>query len=100
MSIIVPLQAVPSQVLGIQLASQNFQVSVYQKSTGLFFDLALDTADVVVGVLAHDRVRLVRSAYLGVVGDFTFYDTQGSSDPDYTGLGDRFQLLYVEASEL
>ncbi|MCP1257899.1 phage baseplate plug family protein [Acetobacter lambici] len=29
-------------------------------------------------------------------GDLAFADTQGTQDPDYTGLGSRFVLVYAE----
>lgn len=38
---------------------------------------------------------IVRSAYLGFIGDLAFIDTQGTSDPIYAGLGTRFQLVYL-----
>ena len=96
----IPLQAVASQTLSVVLAGQNCTINVYQKSTGLFLDLYIDDAPIVTTVLCHDRVRLVRSVYLGFVGDLCFYDTQGSSDPYYTGLGGRYQLMYLEESDL
>lgn len=33
-------------------------------------------------------------------GDIAFFDTQGTSDPEYTGLGERWVLCYFPASEL
>lgn len=96
----IPLQAVPSQTLSVLLAGQNCQIAVYQKSTGLFLSLSINDAPAVLGVLCRDRVRLVRQAYMGFVGDLAMIDTQGLSDPEYSGLGSRFQLAYVEASEL
>lgn len=49
------------------------------------------------GVLCRNLVYLVREAYLGFAGDFAFVDTAGSDDPQYSGLGTRWQLLYMEA---
>ncbi|MNT60795.1 hypothetical protein D3C72_1984020 [compost metagenome] len=51
-------------------------------------------------VLCHDRVRLVRSAYLGFFGDLTFVDIQGHADPQHEDLGSRFVLAYLEPLEL
>lgn len=96
----IPLQAVASQTLSVQLAGQNCTINAYQKSVGLFLDLLVDDAPVVTAVLCHDRVRLVRDAYLGFVGDLVFADTLGTSDPAYTGLGAQFQMVYLEASDL
>ncbi len=96
----IPLQPVPSQTLSVVLSGQNCQISVYQKSTGLYLDLKVDDAAIVTTVLCHDRVRLVRSAYLGFAGDLAFEDTLGQTDPQYDSLGSRFVLSYLEPVEL
>jgi hypothetical protein len=98
--LIVPLQAVPNQTLTVQLAGQNTRVNVYQKNTGLFLDLYVGTTLILCGVLAGDREFLVMSPYLGFVGDLAFYDTIGTSNPFWTGLGARYQLAYLAPSEL
>lgn len=97
---IVPIKPVPSQTLQVQLAGQAVSLSIYQQAYGLYVDVYLDNALVIAGVIAWNLNRIVRSLYLGLVGDFTFVDTQGSSDPVYTGLGDRYQLVYLEEADL
>ena len=96
----IPLQAVPSQTLSVLFGGQNCQINVYQKSTGLYLDLSINNAPVLTTVLCRDRVRMVRQAYHGFVGDLTFADLQGYSDPDCTGLGGRFALVYLEPVDL
>lgn len=96
----IPLQPVPSQTLSVVLSGQNCQISVYQKSTGIYLDLEVDNSPIVTTVLCHDRVRLVRSAYLGFFGDLAFVDTLGHADPQYENLGSRFVLAYMEPLEL
>lgn len=103
--LIVPLQAVPSQTLGITLNNQSCQINVYQKSNGLYFDLIVNGAPdpKVCGVLCLNANLLVIYLYLGFIGDFAFVDTENlttPSDPDYTGLGGRFALIYFEPSDL
>lgn len=97
---IIPLSATPSQRLSILLGGQNCQIKVYQKTTGVYFNLSVNDAPIVSGVICRDRVALVRDTYLGFTGDLSFFDTQGTSDPDYTGFGARFQLVYLEAGDL
>ena len=97
---IVPLAAIPSPKVSILLGGQNCQIKVYQKTTGVYLNLSVNNTQVVSGVICRDRVAIVRDAYLGFVGDLSFFDTQGTSDPDYTGFGSRFQLVYLEASDL
>lgn len=96
----IPLAATPSQEVTVTLANQVCRVKVSQKSTGLFLDLYVSDALIVAGVICHNLNKIVRETYRGFVGDLTFYDTQGADDPYYTGLGARFLLLYLEASDL
>lgn len=97
---VVPLSANPSQQLSIVLAQQNCQINVYQKSTGVFFDLTSNGASVVRCVIARDGVHLVGQSYGGFIGNFIFVDTQGADDPVYTGFGTRYFLVYLEADDL
>lgn len=97
---VVPIKAVPSQVLTTVLGGQNCRIAVYQKSTGLFLDLSVDNAPVVTAAICRDRVNLVRQAYLGFSGGLVFCDTQGVSDPTYDGLGTRYLLTYLETTDL
>ena len=98
--LLIPLQAVPSQTSQVQLAGQNCQITVSQKRTGMFFTLSVNQTLIIAGVLCENLNRLVRSVYLGFVGDFVFNDTQGDNDPYYTGLGGQYQLIYLESLNL
>lgn len=98
--LVVPLQAVPSQAVAVTLGGQACKISVYQRRTGLYLDLFVTDAPIQTGVLCLNANKIVRSAYLGFIGDLAFFDTLGLDDPDYSGLGDRFVLIYLEASDL
>ena len=95
-----PLTASPSQTLNAVLGNQNCTLNVYTLSMGLFIDVLINGNAVISGVLCLNQVRIVRDEYLGFLGDLVFTDTQGTNDPDYTGLGSRYQLIYLEASDL
>jgi hypothetical protein len=96
----IPLTTTPSQTLSVMLGGQNCQLAIRQKSTGVFLDVSVAGRPVVLSALCLDRVRLVRRQHLGFAGDLAFVDTQGRTDPQYTGLGTRYQLVYVEAEDL
>lgn len=98
--LVVPLIAVSAQRLSIVLAGQACDLAVYQKSTGLYLDLAVSNVPLLYGVQCLNGTRLVLDAYHGFIGDFAFYDMQGNSDPVSTGLGDRYILAYLELSDL
>lgn len=96
----IPLKAVPNQQLTVQLNGQYCQINVYQKFFGLFLDLYVNNVLVIGGCICQNLNRIVRSAYLGFQGDLGFADTQGTSNPYYTGLGSRFQLVYLTPDDL
>ncbi|WP_267550389.1 phage baseplate plug protein [Rhizobium rhizogenes] len=98
--LIVPLQAIPNQTITTTLASQVTQLNVYQTYNGLFIDVYLENTLIIGGVICENQNRIVRSAYLGYSGDFAFIDTQGTLDPDYSGLGTRYFLTYLTDEEL
>lgn len=93
----IPLAAVPAQVLTVRLGNQPCRIAVRQKSTGMFLDLYVADKPIVLGVICLDRTYMIRSAYLGFVGDLAFVDTQGRSDPLFGGLTDRYKLLWVSS---
>lgn len=96
----IQIAAMPSQSFSSVLGGQNCQIKIYQKSTGVFIDVAVNNTPIISGVICRDRVKLVRQSYLGFIGDLAFCDTQGVSDPEYTGFGSRYRLVYLEPSDL
>ena len=98
--LVVPLQAVPSQKVAVTLANQVCQIAVYQKLSGLYVDLYVNNVLIVGGVIVENLNRIVRDAYFGFIGDLAFFDTQGTDDPVFSGLGGRFGLAYLEAADL
>ncbi|WP_010508416.1 phage baseplate plug family protein [Komagataeibacter europaeus] len=97
---VIPLSAVASQTLTVPLSGHTARLNVYQLNTGLFMDISLDEALIMAGVLCQDRTWIIRKAYYGFPGDLVFIDSQGTSDPDYSGLGDRWSLYYQEGQNV
>jgi hypothetical protein len=101
----IPIQAVPQQSLNAVVAGQNVSISLYtladQWGTNLYADVTNGATVLRTAVRCLNLGRwLVDCGYLGFVGDFAFVDTQGNSDPQASGLGSRFLLMYLEASDL
>jgi hypothetical protein len=94
----IPLLPIASQTLFVSLDQQPCEISVYQKSTGVYLDLSVGGVPVATGILCRDRVWIVR--YGGLSGDLMFADTQGLDDPQYIGLGNRWLLLYLSPIEV
>jgi len=104
---IIPLQAIPSQTLAVSLGTQQCTINVYQKFYGVFLDLYSTNAIsgplpslIIGGQICQNINLIVRSLYLGFIGDLAFVDTQGTSNPIYTGLGTRFMLVYLTPEEV
>ena len=96
----IPLQPIPSQQLQVTLGGQKCAISVYVKTQCMFFDLAVNGTQVAYAVQCKNLVSLVPTSYLGFSGWLTLVDTQGSSDPIYTGLGSRWIMLYMDKADL
>lgn len=90
----IPIITTPHQVFSITLGGQQCRIAVRQLSTGVYLDLTANGVRVLASRICRDRVRLVRADYLPFSGNLVFIDTQGKQDPDYTGFGARFQLVY------
>jgi hypothetical protein len=94
------LQSVPSQQTQVVLDAQSCSISVYVKNQCMFFDLAVNGTQIAYGVQCKNLVSLVSTSYLGFSGWMVFFDTQGTDDPVYTGLGTRWVLLYLDSADL
>lgn len=102
---IVPLQALASQSFQVPLNGQACALNVYQKGGDLYLDLSVSGVAIQQGKQCRDRVLIVRHAYLGFQGDLAFVDTQGVTDPVYTGFNPdpaqaRYLLVYLAPADL
>lgn len=96
----VSLQSIPAQQVQVVLNLQTCAISVYVKNQCMFFDLAVNGTQIALSVQCKNLVNLVPTAYLGFSGVLFFLDTQGTDDPIYTGLGSRYQLIYLSPADL
>lgn len=98
--LIIPVSAVPNQVEAVPLEGQSFILQLCQRSSGLYMDVFMNGQGIIFGVLCENRNLIIRNRYFGSPGDFYFVDTQGDADPEYTGIGSRYLLMYAENAEL
>ena len=97
----IPIQPVPSQQVLTVLAGQNCVINIYQKGCRVYVDLTSNGTTMCIACLAHNAVGLdACNAYDGFSGNLYFIDTQGVADPQYTGMGRRWQLVYLTAAEV
>lgn len=100
---IIPLQAIPNQTLQVTLNNQAVDLSIFQYAYGLFMTVYLGPELLVASAICQNRNRIIRNQYFGFSGDFCFFDTEGDSDPVYTGFGSttaRYQLVYLDPADL
>lgn len=99
--VIVPLDASSAQSVSVSLGGQSCQITVdCRKDVGTFVSIWVGDVAMVLSSLARDRVGLVRYAYTGFKGELYFSDTQGTDDPDWSGFGSRWILVYDDAAVL
>jgi len=103
--ITVPLATVASQTLTINLNNQSCQLAVYtlglDADAHLYLDLSVAGVPILNTKICRNVARLLLGAgYRGFVGDLMFIDTQGDTDPVASGLGSRYELVYLLPSEL
>ena len=97
---VVPTQPVANQTLTVQLDNQNTQLNIRQTRYCMFMDVLVNNEPIIMGVICQNLNRIVRDLYLGFQGDFVWQDSQGDSDPFYTGLESRFSLVYLSPEDL
>jgi hypothetical protein len=77
------------------LGGQNCTVTLQQMSTGLYLTLVIAGAVIVGSKYCADRVSLVRFDFDGFSEHLYFLDSLGAQDPELSGVGTRFKLLYA-----
>ena len=94
----IPLSAIPFQIVNAVVNGQNYRITVRQLGSEIYTSLVVDDEQVTNSVLAVARGKLI--PWFQTIANTMLYwiDTQGNERPQYTGLGDRWRLVY-EASE-
>jgi hypothetical protein len=103
--LVIPVNPVNAQLLTVTLANQPTQLVITQRPAGIFVDIYVNSALLLAGCIARNAVPMIQDLYFGYEGDLAFYDTQATTatnglDPYYTGLGDRFILVYLTPADL
>lgn len=100
----IPLRSTANQALQVVLDGQNCSLRIYTRTAsesgdGLFCDLDKDQQAVFYGVRCLDGLTLPLYDYLGFLGKLVFVDMQGAEPPHWSGLGTRWQLVYLSPDE-
>ncbi len=95
----IPIKAVAAQNFYVIINEQICSINIYTRGNYLYFDLAVNNASITRCTICRNIAKLVKQDYLGFNQNFIFLDTQGETDPFYTGLGTRYKLFYLDAEE-
>jgi len=86
---VIPLQAIPNQSVSFMLNETAYTIDVDSMRGDLYISVWRAGAYVL-------RNRALRS-YAPVGFDLQLIDSQGTEDPEYTGLGERWFLFGLQA---
>lgn len=100
----IPLRATANQTLQTIVGDQNCSIRLYTRLTPLgdetiYMDLAVDQTNIFTGEPCMDGLPLPLYDYVQFTGKLMFIDLQGSSAPQYYGLGSRWVLVYMDNAE-
>lgn len=95
----IPLQPVASQQFTCSLNGEKCTFWVRQLDSGVYLDLTVNGSPQILGALCLNGTDLIRSVTGTLTGLLFFTDTEGNSDPEYTGLGMRYLLKYSDGAE-
>ena len=93
---VIPLSPVPNQEFNITLGEQECIFTFITRGVYLYMNLNVDGSDVINGQICLNNVPLIQYKSLKFKGQLYFTDTQGSLDPLYYGLNDRWLLIYED----
>ena len=96
MKYIIPLDAVPNQIFNIDLNGQQCTFEFISRDAYMYMNLTLNNNKVIDGMICLNKVDLVQYKGSKFIGRLYFEDTQGSLDPLYYGLNDRWLLVYED----
>ena len=96
----IPLSPVPAQSLKVKLDGQNCEMRVYYRFGSTYMDLTAGGVVVCTGAICRDRQNIIQIAQNAFQGSLFFMDMLGTSDPLYSGFGERWRLFYKAANEL
>lgn len=96
----VPLALAPSQTLSVVVGGQACNIALRQNGANMYFDLTVNSVPIVIArIVRNKQLLLIDVKYKGFRGDFLFNDSQGDTQPVYTGLDTRYRLYYVETTD-
>lgn len=99
---VLSVETLPNQDFQIILDEQNCLIHLYQKGDYMFLDLYIDDETIVEGAIVQPKTGIIQSPSK-FKGQLYIIDVINPADmpkqPNYSELGDRFQLVYLSEAE-
>ncbi len=95
----IPLSTDANQTISAILDGKLCQIGLTTTDYGLFASITYDGVSVARNAICQDRHNINRNTYLGMPEPLFFADLQGTSDPDASGFGTRYVLIYGNPDE-
>lgn len=92
----IPLLPTPNQVVNTTINDKAIEVSLaLRKNNRLYATISINNETIISSRVCLDRTALTPEWYKNKNMVFTFVDSQGYTDPEYSGLGSRYNLFMV-----
>lgn len=84
----IPIETIPNQFLSTSLDGVTWGITLETRTNGLYISLSKGADLVLSNRVCRNTVPLGHG--------FVFIDIEGNSDPEYTGLGVRYILIWSD----
>ncbi len=84
---IIPLEAVPNQVINFTLDNENYVIYLSTRLNNLYISIKKNGTYIVCNRICRNMTYICKW--------FVFMDIEGKSDPVYEGLGVRYNLFWM-----
>lgn len=93
---IIPIDKLPNQKFNIELNKQRCEFEFLTRGVQLYMSLIVNDEPFIYGQICLNKVDLIQYNKAKFKGRVYFEDTQGTLDPLYYGLGERWILVYED----
>ena len=93
---IIPIDKQPNQKFTIRIENKNVKIELITRGLFMYSNISVEEEPLFNGVICLNKINLIQYKNTKLKGSLYFKDTQGDEAPVYTGLNDRWLLVYEE----
>lgn len=91
---LIPIDKQPNQKFNIRLEDKDVELEFITRGLFMYANINVQKEPLINGVICLNSVNLNQYSNTKLKGKIYFKDTQGEDDPVYSGLNDRWILIY------